>query len=160
MTAIDAPPHDPLAGTRKNTDEMSDESTAAVSASPPSRKALWAGRMLSALAVLFLAVDATMKLLQLPVAMQGTRQLGYPESAVFALGIVQAVCLVVYLVPRTAVLGAILWTGYLGGAVATHVRVGDPLFSHVLFPVYVAAFLWLGIWIRDRRLRALLPVRQ
>ena len=159
MIATDAPLHAPLAGARKNTDQTSDEPTAAVSA-PPSRKALWAGRVLSALAVLFLVVDATMKLLQLPVAMQVTRQLGYPESAVFALGIVQAVCLVVYLVPRTAVLGAILWTGYLGGAVATHVRVGDPLFSHVLFPVYVAAFLWLGIWIRDRRLRAVLPVRQ
>jgi hypothetical protein len=122
-------------------------------------KALWVGRILSGLAVLFLLFDAGMKLLQLPVAVEGTRQLGYPESVVFGLGIVQLVCLVAYLVPRTSVLGAILWTGYLGGAVATHVRLGNPLFSHILFPLYVAAFLWAGLWLRDERLRAVLPVR-
>ena len=125
----------------------------------PSKKALWAGRILSGLAVLFLLSDAAMKVLQLPVATQGTKQIGYPESVVLGLGIVQLVCLVVYLVPRTSVLGTVLWTGYLGGAVATHVRVGDPLFSHILFPVYVAAFLWAGLWLRDERLRAVLPVR-
>ena len=91
--------------------------------------------------------------------MQGTVQLGYPESVVFGLGVVQLVCLVVYLVPRTAVLGAVLWTGYLGGAIATHVRLGNPLFSHVLFPVYVAAMLWLGLWLRDAQLRAVVPLR-
>jgi len=122
-------------------------------------KALWVGRILSGLAVLFLLFDATLKVLQLPVAMQGTRELGYPESVIFGLGIVQLVCLVAYLVPRTSVLGAVLWTGYLGGAIATHVRVGHPLFSHILFPVYVAAFLWTGLWLRDERLRAVLPVR-
>ena len=78
---------------------------------------------------------------------------------VFSLGIVQLVCLAFYLVPRTAVLGAVLWTGYLGGAVATHVRIGHPLFSHVLFPVYVAVLLWVGLWLRDERLRTVLPVR-
>jgi hypothetical protein len=87
------------------------------------------------------------------------RELGYPESAVFWLGIVELLCLAVYLVPRTAVSGAALWTGYLGGAVASQVRVGNPLFSHTLFPVYVAALLWAGLWLRDERLRALLPVR-
>jgi len=71
---------------------------------------------------------------------------------------VQLVCLAVYLVPRTAVLGAVLWTGYLGGAIATHVRVGNPLFSHVLFPIYVAAFIWGSLWLREPRLRALLPL--
>jgi hypothetical protein len=122
-------------------------------------KAMWAGRILSGLAVLFLLFDATLKVLQLPAAMQGTRELGYPESVILGLGIVQLVCLVAYLVPRTSVLGAVLWTGYLGGAVATHVRVGHPLFGYVLFPVYVAVLLWAGLWLRDERLRAVLPVR-
>jgi hypothetical protein len=122
-------------------------------------KAVWVGRILSGLAVLFLLFDATVKVLQLPVAVQGTKELGYPESVIFGLGVVQVVCLVAYLVPRTSVLGAILWTGYLGGAIATHLRVGHPLFSHVLFPVYVAALLWGGLWLRDERLRAVLPVR-
>jgi hypothetical protein len=120
---------------------------------------LWSGRTLSALAVLFLLFDATIKLLQLPVAVEGTKKLGYPANVVFILGVIQLVCLIVYLVPRTAVLGAILWTGYLGGAVATHVRVADPLFSHILFPTYVAALLWGGLWLREPRLRALVPVR-
>jgi|SRR6185295_16236944 len=124
-----------------------------------SRKQLWTGRVLSGLAVLFLAFDATIKLLKLPPAVEGTTQLGYPESVIVALGIVQAVCLILYLMPRTSALGAILWTGYLGGAVATHVRVGNPLFSHVLFPIYVAALLWGGLWLRDRRVRGLLSKR-
>jgi hypothetical protein len=120
------------------------------------RSQLWTARALSGMAVLFLAMDATMKLLQLPVAVDGTTQLGYPAAVIFPLGIVQLVCLVAYLVPRTAVLGAILWTGYLGGAIATHVRVGSPLLTHVLFPVYVAALLWGGLYLRDARVRALL----
>jgi hypothetical protein len=123
-------------------------------------KALWAGRILSGIAVLFLLFDAGVKVLQLPVAVQGTSELGYPGSVVLGLGIVQLVCLVVYLVPQTSVSGAVLWTGYLGGAVATHVRVGHPLFSHTLFPVYVAGLLWAGLWLRDQRLRAVLPVRR
>ena len=125
----------------------------------PSKRALWTGRVLSGLGVLFLLFDASMKVLQLPPAVQGTTQLGYPESVVFGLGVLQLVCLAVYLIPRTAVLGAVLWTGYLGGAIATHVRIGNPLFSHVLFPVYVAALVWGGLWLREPRLRALLPLR-
>ena len=123
------------------------------------RKTLWAGRVMSGFAGLFLLVDATFKVLELPAALEGTAQLGYPASAVFGLGLLQLVCLVVYLVPRTSVLGAVLWTGYLGGAVATHVRVGSPLFTHTLFPIYVAALLWGGLWLRDQCLRAVLPVR-
>jgi DoxX-like family len=123
-------------------------------------KARRAGYVLSALAVLFLLFDATIKVLQLPMAVQGTVQLGFPASVLFGLGVVQLICLAVYLFPRTSVLGAVLWTGYLGGAIATHVRVGDPLFSHVLFPVYVAALLWGGLWLRDGQLRAVLPVRK
>jgi len=118
--------------------------------------AVWAGRVLSGLGILFLAMDAGMKLLQLPVAVEGTTQLGYPSSVIVPIGIIQVACLLLYIVPRTSVLGAILWTGYLGGAVATHVRIGNPLFSHILFPIYVAALLWGGLWLRDRRVRALL----
>ena len=119
-------------------------------------KAVWAGRVLSGLGVLFLAFDAGFKLLQSPVAIQGTVELGYPASALLKIGIIQVVCLIVYLIPRTSVLGAILWTGYLGGAIATHLRIDNPLFSHQLFPIYVAALLWGGLYLRDRRVRALL----
>jgi hypothetical protein len=106
--------------------------------------------------VLFLTVDAAMKILKVPAALDGTAQLGYPVGIVATLGLIQIACLIVYLVPRSAILGAVLWTGYLGGAVATHVRVGNPLFGFVLFPVYVAALLWGGLWLRDRRLRGML----
>ena len=123
-----------------------------------SRKQIWTGRVLSGLAVLFLAFDAALKVFEVPVAIEGTKQLGYQPSVIFTLGVIQLLCLIAYLVPRTAAFGAILWTGYLGGAVATHVRVGNPLFSHTLFPVYVAVLLWLGLWLRDNRLRALLPI--
>ncbi len=132
-----------------------------MSTTPPqvSKKALWAGRFLSAFGALFLAFDATMKVLRLPMAVEGTTKLGYPESVIAPLGIVQVLCLVAYLWPRTAVLGAVLWTGYLGGAIATHVRLGNSLFGHILFPVYVALMLWGGLWLRDPSLRALLPLR-
>jgi hypothetical protein len=116
------------------------------------------GLALSVLAILFLAFDAGIKLLQLSIAVQGTTTLGYPASVVLPLGIVQAICLVLYVMPRTSVLGAVLWTGYLGGAIATHVRLENPLFTHVLFPIYVALLLWGGLWFRDRRLRGLLPL--
>lgn len=129
-----------------------------IDAEAPSQRARWAGRVLSGIGVLFLTFDASMKLLQVQPAIEGTRDLGWEPSAVFGLGVVQAICLALYLVPRTAVLGAILWTGYLGGAIATHVRVDHPLFSHVLFPVYVAAFLWIGLWLREPRLRAITPL--
>jgi len=115
---------------------------------------IWTGRVLSGVAVLFLAMDATMKVLRVPAAVEGTKQLGYPAGILLTLGIIQLVCLAAYLIPRTRVLGAILWTGYLGGAVATHVRMSAPLFSHILFPVYVAALLWGGLCLRDARLRA------
>jgi DoxX-like protein len=114
------------------------------------------GRVLSGIAVLFLAMDATMKVMRVPAAVKGTTELGYPAGVLVPLGIIQLVCLALYLIPRTRVLGAILWTGYFGGAVATHVRISNPLFSHVLFPVYVAALLWGGLYLRDVRLRAVL----
>ena len=124
-----------------------------------SRGALRAGRGLSALAVLFLAFDSIGKLLEVPPVVAGSRELGYPASTVFPIGLVLLLCVVAYAIPRTSVLGALLLTGYLGGAVATHVRVGNPLFSHTLFPVYVAFVVWGGLVLRGARLRALLPGR-
>jgi len=126
---------------------------------PVSKGRLWAGRIMSALPVLFLLMDGVMKLVKPEFVVKATVQLGYPESVIFGLGIVVLVCVILYVVPRTAVLGAILLTGYLGGAVATHVRVGDPLFSHALFPVYFAMLLWGGLYLREERLRALIPLR-
>jgi hypothetical protein len=125
----------------------------------PVKRELWIGRVLSGFAVLFLTFDAAIKLLRLPMAIDGTTELGYPAGVVLPLGVLQVVCLALYVIPRTSVLGAVLWTGYLGGAIATHVRLGNPLFTHVLFPVYVALLLWGGLWLRERRLRALLPLR-
>lgn len=117
------------------------------------------GRTLSTLAVLFLGVDALAKLLQLAPVVAGTAELGYPQSAVLAIGLLEALCVAAYVAPPTAVLGALLLTGYLGGAIATHLRMGNPLFSHILFPVYVALFVWGGLFLREARLRALLPLR-
>jgi hypothetical protein len=107
----------------------------------------------------FLVVDGAMKVMKAPVAVEGSIQLGYPERVVVAIGIVLLVCTLLYVVPRTSILGAILLTGYLGGAIATHVRVGNPLFTHVLFPVYVGVMVWGGLFLRDSRLRALIPLR-
>ena len=126
----------------------------------PLAKTIWIGRVLSALAVLFLLFDSVVKLLQLPVAMDGTTQLGYPGSVVFGIGLVELVCLVLYVIPQTSVFGAILFTGYLGGAIATHVRIGSPLFTHILFPIYVALLIWGGLYARDERLRSLIPIRR
>ena len=123
-------------------------------------KTIWIGRVLSALAILFLLFDSVVKLLQLPVAIEGTTQLGYPAGVVFGIGLVELVCLVLYVIPQTSVFGAILFTGYLGGAIATHVRIGSPLFTHVLFPIYVAVLIWGGLYARDDRLRALIPLRR
>lgn len=121
-----------------------------------SKKAIWTGRVLSGLAVLFLAMDAGMKLAQVSDAVKGTTELGYSASVLVPLGIIELVCLALYLFPRTAVLGAVLWTGYLGGAIATHVRMENPLFSHILFPIYIAAFLWVGLYLRDERVRGMI----
>ncbi len=125
---------------------------------PISSRARRAGLVVSALPVLFLAMDLTGKLLRVGPVIEGTTQLGYPASVVLPLGLVQLACLVLYLARRTSVLGAILWTGYLGGAVATHVRLGNPWATHILFPVYLGVLLWLGLWLRDSRMRAVLPL--
>jgi hypothetical protein len=119
-----------------------------------------AGYVLTTLVALFLAFDAVLKVLRLAPAIQGTTELGYPIETVFVIGAIETVCLVLYLVPRTSVLGALLLTGYLGGAIATHVRVGSPLLGYTLFPIYVAAMVWGGLYLREARLRALVPFRQ
>jgi hypothetical protein len=119
-----------------------------------------AGLALTGIAALFLAFDALMKLLASKEAAEGTIALGWAPHHLPILGAIQLACLALYLVPRTAPLGALLWTGYLGGAIATHLRLDHPLFSHVLFPAYVAAFVWGGLWLRDERVRALLPLRR
>ncbi|HEX4605182.1 MAG TPA: DoxX family protein [Candidatus Angelobacter sp.] len=128
----------------------------------PSRKVIWAGRILSGLAILFLLVDAGFKLIKpLPEpAIKAFAQLGYSTSVAAGLGIVLLVCVAAYAIPRSAVLGAVLLTGYLGGAVASHLRVGDPWFSHILFPVYLGLFIWGGLFLRDEKVRALLPLRK
>lgn len=118
-----------------------------------------AGIALSALSVVFLAFDAVIKLIVIAPVVQSFAQLGYPVVLARGLGLLELVCVAVYLVPRTAVLGAIVLTGFLGGAIATHLRVGDPLFSHTLFPIYVALLVWGGLYLRDTALRALLSRR-
>ena len=127
---------------------------------PISKKSPWAGRIVSALPVLFLLMDGVMKLFKPAFVVDATVKLGYTESTIVPLGIVLLAGTVLYVVPQTSVLGAILLTGYLGGAVATHVRVGDPLFSHVLFPAYLGVLIWLVLYLRERRLHVLVPLRK
>ena len=126
---------------------------------PPSKMMLWAGRIISGLVALFLLVDGVMKLVKAEVVVKSTLELGYPESVIVGLGVVLTACTVLYLIPRTSIFGAILLTGYLGGAVATHVRVGEGLFP-VLFPVVFGGLIWGGLFLRDDRLRSLIPVRR
>src|SRR5438270_5936166 len=127
-----------------------------------STKTLWTGRILSGFVVFFLVVDAGFKLVRpLPApAVEAFGKLGYPVEFASGIGILLLACVGAYLIPRISVLGAILLTGYLGGAVASHVRVGDPWFSHALFPVYVGLLVWGGLYLREARLRALVPFRQ
>lgn len=117
----------------------------------------WAGYGLSGLVILFMLMDVTMKLAQLPVVLETTVQLGWPATTVTSVGLVLLACTALYAYPRTSVLGAILLTAYLGGAVATHARIGSPLFSHTLFGVYVGFMLWGALYLRDDRIRALVP---
>ena len=117
---------------------------------------LWAGRVLSGIAIAFLFVDAVGKLMKVAPVVEGTVKLGYPENVVFTLGVLLMVGVVLYAIPKTSVVGAIYLTAFLGGALATHFRVGSPLFTHILFSVYVAAFVWGGLALRNPRLLSLL----
>lgn len=129
-----------------------------INTSSGSKTTLWVGRIVSAFAVLFLIFDGVIKVLQLAPAVEATAQLGYPENLVLALGIVELACLVIYVIPRSSILGAILLTGYLGGAIASHVRIGSALFS-VVFPIIIGALLWGGLFLRHSTLRTLIPLR-
>ena len=117
---------------------------------------VWTGRILSGIAVAFLLFDAFGKLMRVAPVIEGTVKLGYPEGAVLPIGVLLLAGVVLYVIPQTTVLGAIYLTAYLGGAVASHYRLGNPLATHVLFPVYVAAFIWGGLALRDARLLSLL----
>jgi hypothetical protein len=118
------------------------------------------GRIVTALPVAFLLFDTAVKFSNADAVAKSLTQLGLPIGLAAGVGVLELVCLIIYLVPSTAVLGAVLLTGYLGGAISLHVRVGNPLFSHVLFPTYVAALVWAGLYLREPRLRALLPLRK
>jgi ABC-type transport system involved in cytochrome c biogenesis permease component len=132
---------------------------ALIETAPVSKMRLRAGSILTGLVVLFLTFDAVMKFVKPAPVIQAFAQTGWPDRLAVPLGIVLLTCTALYAIPRTSILGAILLTGYLGGAVATHLRAGDPLFSHVLFPVYMGVLLWVGLYLREDRLRALVPLR-
>lgn len=126
---------------------------------PVSTMALWAGRILSGLVALFLLFDGVMKLPPLAPVTESLAQLGYPVTLARGLGILTLICTLLYAIPRTSILGAILLTGLLGGAIATHLRVGSPIFTHLLFGAYLGVMLWGGLFLRDERVRALVPLR-
>jgi hypothetical protein len=120
---------------------------------------LWTGRIMSGLVIAFMLLDGAMKLVPLDVVVTTSEQMGIPGSLARTLGIIGLICTLLYAVPRTSVLGAILLTGYLGGAVASHLRLGDPIFTHTLFGLYLGLLAWGGLYLRDARLRALIPLR-
>jgi TRAP-type C4-dicarboxylate transport system permease small subunit len=127
-----------------------------------SKSARWTGLVMSGLVILFLLFDGGIKLAPLEIVTQTSGEIGLPTDASFArlLGILTLIGVVLYAIPRTSVLGAILLTGYMGGAIATHLRIGSPLFSHTLFGVYLGLLIWGGLYLRDPRLRALIPFRR
>ena len=129
---------------------------------PVSKSALWLGRVLSGLVIVFLLFDGAIKLVPWPVVTETMDRIGYGSSETLArsLGIITIVCTVLYAIPPTSILGAILLTGYLGGAMASHLRIGSPLFSHILFGFYLGLTVWGGLWLRDKSLRASIPFRR
>ena len=136
--------------------------TAAADIRPVSAPARWTGRILSGVVILFLMVDGAIKLVPWPVVTETMDKMGYGSSDTLArsLGAITIVCTLLYSIPPTSILGAILLTGYLGGAMASHVRIGSPLFSHTLFGLYLGLMVWGGLWLRDRNLQALIPFRR
>lgn len=122
----------------------------------PSTTAVWAGRIISGLVIAFSVLDGAMKVAQVPMVLKASAELGFSAAAVFSIGLILLICTLLYAIPRTAILGAVLLTGYLGGAAATNLRAGTPLFTNVLFPVYMGVLAWWGLYLRDRRLRGLI----
>jgi DoxX-like family len=131
----------------------------AADTAPVSKPALWLGRVLSGLVILFLLFDGAIKLGPWPVVTETMDRVGYGSNETLArsLGAITLICTVLYAVPPTSILGAILLTGYLGGAMASHVRIGGPLFNHILFGFYLGLILWVGLWLRRRSQRGLIP---
>jgi hypothetical protein len=125
-----------------------------------STKGLWAGRILSTIATLFMIFDGVIHILMPPAVVEGFTKAGWPLSTARPLGIIELLCLTLYVIPRTSVLGAVLLTGYLGGAVAVNVRQLLPLFGYMLAPIYVAVFFWGGLYLREARLREIFPIRR
>jgi hypothetical protein len=125
-----------------------------------SKISLWAGRIISALIVLFLVFDGVTKVMKVPAVMEASARLGFPANLIVLIGGVLLACTAVYVIPQTSILGAILLTGYLGGAVETQLHAGSPLFSETLFPIYFGVFVWAGLYLRDDRLRAMIPLRK
>jgi hypothetical protein len=129
---------------------------------PVSKPALWMGRVLSGIVILFMLFDGAIKLVPWPVVTESVDRIGYGSSETLArtLGAITIACTVLYAIPPTSILGAILLTGYLGGAIASHLRIDSPLFSHVLFGFYIGLMVWGGLWLRDRSLRTLFPFQR
>jgi hypothetical protein len=132
----------------------------AKTAASRSKTLIWAGRISTGLTVLFMLFDGISKLVMEHHVVEATTKIGYPQEVIRPLGIVLLVCTILYAIPRTAVFGAILLTGYLGGAVASKVRMEDPIFSSILFGVYFGILAWVGLYLRDERLRSLIPLRR
>lgn len=126
---------------------------------PLSKGAIWTGRVLTALMVVFLLFDGIVKFMMIQPVIDTFGQLGYPIEHAYLIGFIDVACAVLLAIPRTSVLGAVLLTGLLGGAISTHVRVDSPLFSHTLFGVYMGIWAWVGVYLREPRLRAILPLR-
>src|SRR5262249_30103383 len=137
---------------------VAQSSPSTVPTEPSSKRRVW-GIALSALPVLFLLFDSTIKLVKIAPVVEAFGRLGYPDDLARGIGLLELACIALYVTPRTAVLGAVVLTGFLGGAISTHVRIGDPLFSHTIFPAYVGVLAWAGLYLREDRLRALLPWR-
>lgn len=125
--------------------------------STPSKARRWTSWIMSGLVILFMLMDSVFKFIQPAEVVKGTTDLGFGEHHIAVIGALGLLSIVLYAIPRTAVLGAILLTGYFGGAVATHLRLDNPLFSHILFPAYLAVLAWGGLWLRDDRVRRLIP---
>lgn len=123
------------------------------------KAARWTGYALTGIFTLFMLFDVAIKLMRHPMVEETMRQLGFPAGLGFPIGVIEGLCLVLYMVPRTALLGAVLFMAVFGGAIAVHLRNADPLFSHVLFGVYLGVPMWAGLWLRDAHLRRLFPIR-
>jgi len=125
-----------------------------------SKGQLWTSRIMSGIVILFMLFDSIFKLIKPAAVVEGTLELGYAEHHIIVMGILGLLSILLYAIPRTSVLGVVLLTGYFGGVIATHLRLHNPLFSHTLFPVYLAVLAWGGLWLRNETLRTLFPLRQ